>query len=269
MASLGLWKALVEILILAGCVYLVLRFLEGSRGAAVLRGAVLALGGAWFVLRFVAERFDLSVVKLVVNYVGALAAIALIVIFQPDLRRAMIRLGGSSFFHFMSRGQTSVVDEIVAAVEKMASQRVGALVAIEREVGLKAYIEGGAQLDANVGSELLQTLFHPNAPLSDGAVVIHESRVVAAGCLFPLTESPGLSPELGTRHRAGIGITEESDAIAVIVSEERGEIALAVRGQIHRPLDSAQLARLLRQLQAERPIAPAQQTDRPVEVNPE
>ena len=269
MPPIVLWKAIVEILILATGVYVVLRFLEGTMGAAILRGFAVVVGIALFFLLFVAQAFDLSTIYWVLTRALTLAAIGLIVIFQPDLRRALVRLGESSLFHVVARDHATVVDEIVSGAEKMAARRIGALIAVQRSTGLKPYTEGGVKLDAKVTSELLQTIFYPNTPLSDGAVVIHENRVIAAGCLFPLTERAGLSLELGTRHRAGIGVTEETDAIAVIVSEERGEIALAVRGQLHRQLNSDSLARLLRDLLSERAAARGPQSDKNVELGAE
>jgi len=265
MPDIEWWKAAIEIPLLACGIYAILRFLRGSRGAAILRGGIIALGGGTVLLLFVAKRLQLSVIESVVQQLSTLAAIALIIIFQPDLRRALVRLGERSFFHVMARGRASVIDEIVSAAVKMARNDVGALIAIEREVGLKSYVEGGAKVDSVVTAELLETIFFPNSPLSDGAVVIREDRVVAAGCLFPLTETPGLSQELGTRHRSGIGITEESDTICVIVSEERGEISLAVRGHIQRNLNANSLSKLLRELHAEVPDLD-ESGEQPVEV---
>lgn len=256
MPPIDLWRTIVEILILAVGIYVVLRFLEGTLGAVVLRGAAVAFGVAAVLALFVVQQLELTTLQWVLARVFTVAAIGLIVIFQPDLRRALVRLGETSLFHMVSRDHAGVIPEIVKAAEKMAAEHIGALIAIHRAVPLNQWVERGVKLDAQMSAELLQTIFYPNSPLSDGAVVISEGRIVAAGCLFPLTERTGLSPELGTRHRAGIGITEQTDALAVLVSEERGEIALAVRGQLHRQLTPAALGKLLRELQAER--APAE-----------
>jgi diadenylate cyclase len=150
----------------------------------------------------------------------------------------------------MRRRQSAMIRETVAAVEQMSESHIGALITFEREIGLKTYIEGGTSLDAEVTAELLNTVFWPGSPLHDGAVIIAEHRVVAAGCLFPLTERPGLSRSMGTRHRAGIGVTEESDAVSLIVSEETGRVSIAVGGQISENVPLERLGSILTDLVA-------------------
>jgi diadenylate cyclase len=174
-----------------------------------------------------------------------LFAFVLIVVFQPELRRGLIRLGQRPLLGSVYRRETRMIREVVDAVGRMSEHRIGALIAFEREIGLKSYIEGGTRLDAEVSSSLLGSIFYPNSPLHDGAVIISEQRIVAAGCLFPLTEKPGLAKSLGTRHRAGIGVTEESDAVTLVVSEETGRVSVAVGGQLTENVPLDRLAQVL------------------------
>jgi len=178
---------------------------------------------------------------------------ALLVIFQPELRRALVRLGEGRLFSLLPSGRHGVTNQIVAAVQTLSREKTGALIAIQREVGLGSYVEGGVHLDAEVSAPLLVTIFHRDTPLHDGAVVIRGDRVVAAGCLFPLTENVDVGSGFGTRHRAAIGVTEESDAIAVVVSEETGTVSFAVRGQITRNVEPAELRMILRSLYTPEP----------------
>jgi len=230
--------------------YLVLRFVRGSRGAGILKGlglvVVVGLIGVLFLARFL----HLQVLGGIAGEVVALFGFALLVIFQPELRRALVRLGQSPLFGLMARSQKEVTDHVVEAVTTMSRGRIGALIAIERDVSLRGYMEGGVRLDAEVTSALLVTIFNPASPLHDGAVILQGDRVVAAGCLFPLTENVEAGSGLGTRHRAAIGITEDSDAVAVAVSEETGAISLAVKGKLSSGLDPENLRTILRGLTA-------------------
>ncbi|HUT35128.1 MAG TPA: diadenylate cyclase CdaA [Planctomycetota bacterium] len=242
------WRAGIEVLLLALMYYLALRFVRGSRGAGILKGlgivVVVGLIGVLFLARFL----DLKVLGGIASEVVALFGFALLVIFQPELRRALVRLGQSPLFGFFARSQKEVTDHVVEAVTIMSRERIGALIAIERDVSLRGYMEGGVRLDADVTSALLVTIFNPATPLHDGAVIVQGSRVVAAGCLFPLTENVEAGSGLGTRHRAAIGITEDSDAIAVVVSEESGTVSLAVKGKLSSGLDAENLRTILRGL---------------------
>jgi len=151
------------------------------------------------------------------------------------------------------RRETAVIRAVVDAVRQMSERRIGALITFEREIGLKTYIEGGVQLDAEVSSGLLNTVFWPGSPLHDGAIIIAEQRIVAAGCLFPLSEKPGLAKSMGTRHRAGIGVTEESDAVSLIVSEETGRVSVAVGGQVTENVPLERLGSVLTDLVVREP----------------
>jgi diadenylate cyclase len=184
--------------------------------------------------------------EVILKFFGAAAIPALVIIVQPELRRALVRLGQTRFLGFMFKGETEdVVDDIVKATFRMARRKIGALIAIEREIGLKNYIERGTQIDALVSSQLLATIFFPGSELHDGAVVIRNNRVAAAGCLFPLSDNPDLGQMFGTRHRAGLGLTEETDSVVVIVSEETGTVSFAHDGQLERPLNPDQLREVL------------------------
>jgi diadenylate cyclase len=242
------WRAGLEIVILTVVFYSVLKFLRGTRGAGILKGlgVVVALGliGVLFLSRFL----ELNVIAAIASEAVAIFSFALLVIFQPEVRRALVRLGQSPLFGVFARSHKEVTNQIVDAATTLSREQVGALIAIEREVGLRSYAEGGVRLDAEVSASLLVTLFHPNTPLHDGAVIVQGDRVIAAGCLFPLTENVDVGSGLGTRHRAAIGVTEDSDALAIVVSEETGSISIAVKGQMTRDLDPEGLRMILRSL---------------------
>ena len=237
-----------EILVLSVAIYFILELLRGSRGAGVFRGtliifAVCVVGGL-----FITQAGQLYRLNFLLNKFLAVFATLLIVVFQPELRRGLTRLGQQPLFVIQHRRETAMIREVVRAVANMSQNKIGALITFERELGLKSYAEAATHLDAEVTAELLHTIFWPGTPLHDGAVIIREQRVVAAGCLFPLTEQPGLSPTMGTRHRAAIGVTEESDAVSLVVSEETGRISLAVKGQITQNLDVERVQELLTDL---------------------
>jgi len=198
-------------------------------------------------LAIVAERFGvLDRLLVIIRFFGAAAIPAIVIVVQPELRRALVRLGQTRLFGMFLKGATEgMVEEIAKMAFRMSRRKIGALIAIEREVGLKNYVEHGTRLDAMVSSELLSTIFFPGSDLHDGAVVIQKDRIAAAGCLFPLSENPNIGAVLGTRHRAALGVTEETDAIVVVVSEETGNVSFVHRGRMERSLDVEQLRALL------------------------
>ena len=177
-------------------------------------------------------------------------AFAAIVIFQSDIRRALAHFGQAPFFRYFNRQEAAdeTIEEIVVAATMLSAQKVGAIIAVEREIGLRNYIESGIPLDATLTYDLLVTIFQPGSPLHDGAVILQENRIAAAACFLPLTVNPRVSRQLGTRHRAAIGLTEEGDAVAVIVSEETGNISVAIDGRIDRGLSPDELRTRLRSL---------------------
>lgn len=246
------WKAIVEVLLLATVLYWILRVLQESLGPSVLRGLAFFIVILFVILLFVARKFDMRVITALLTNFPEFFAIALLIIFQPELRRALVRLGESPMLRKVFHAEGDSLSSIVSAVVSMSEQHIGALIALERDVPLTPYGDGGIKMDSRVTSELLITIFYPGTPLHDGATIIRDNRVVAAACLFPLTENPEVSRGLGTRHRAGIGVTEQSDAIAIMVSEETGALALAVRGTITRGLNSEDLERTLREIYLEK-----------------
>jgi diadenylate cyclase len=243
------WQGLIEILLLSLLFYTVLAFLKGSRGAGIVRGVGAVLGVAVIVFLSMTNLVKgFYVLEWLLTNVLGYAVIALIVIFQPELRSALVRVGQNPLFTSFIKEGWNASSEIVEAATALAREHIGAIIAVQRNVGLKAYTDGGIQLDAEVSAELLVSIFKGHNPLHDGAVVIRGNRVVAAACLFPLSENPNLDTSLGTRHRAALGLSEESDAIVVVVSEETGDISIAERGSLMRKVDEKLLRATLRDI---------------------
>jgi diadenylate cyclase len=205
-------------------------------------------------LLYLSRLAPLQTVNWMIRNMLVYVAFAAVVIFQSDIRRALAHFGQAPFFRYFNRQEAAdeTIEEVVVAATMLASQRVGAIVVIERAIGLRNYIESGIPLDATLTYDLLVTIFRPGSPLHDGAVILQEDRVAAAACFLPLTVNPRVSRELGTRHRAAIGLTEESDAVAVVVSEESGQISLALDGRIDRGLSPEQLRERMRSLVVQR-----------------
>ena len=241
---IGLWD-LADILVVSVIVYEVLKLIRGTRTVQ------MALGGGVLAALFYGSRWGhLETVNwLIRNMVGYLV-FAVIVLFQSDIRRALAHLGRAPFFRFLAKVESAEdsIEELVVAAGMLSTQRVGAIIAIERQIGLRNYIEGGIPLDSVLTYDLIVSIFQLKAPLHDGAVIIQDDRVAAAACFLPLTVNPRLSKELGSRHRAAIGLTEENDAIAIVVSEESGSISVVVDGQIERGLSTDALRTRLRAL---------------------
>ncbi|MCS7047955.1 MAG: diadenylate cyclase CdaA [Verrucomicrobiae bacterium] len=230
------YRPVIEIGLLAAVFYYLLLLLRGTRGAAVFSGLVIALA----VLGGLTQIFQLEVINWILSRVLTWLAIAVVVIFQPEIRRALAQLGSQQLFG-STRQRGELIDVLVDAAASLARQRHGALIAVEREVGFRGVAESGVPLEAHASAELLETIFHPTTPLHDGGVVLRGDRIIAAGCVFPLTQRANLSPTLGMRHRAALGLSEETDAVVIVVSEERGEISVAHRGQLTTGLDPAAL----------------------------
>jgi diadenylate cyclase len=244
------WWDVLDVLIVALVIYEILKLIRGTRAVQ------MGVGAGLLVLLFYLSRWGhLETVNwLIRNMIGYLV-FALIVLFQADIRRALAHFGRTPFGAYFARTQRAgeTIEEVVVAAGMLASQRVGGIVAVERSIGLRNYIEGGIPLDATVTYDLLVTIFRPGTPLHDGAVIIQGDRIAAAACFLPLTVNPRVSKDYGTRHRAAIGLTEESDAVAVIVSEETGRISLAIEGSIESGLSADALRlRLLELLTSRR-----------------
>jgi diadenylate cyclase len=226
----------VDIVLVAIVIYELLALIRGTRAAYMLVG-VAALTLAFYLSRI----GDLTTLNWLLSTLLPYGVFALIVVFQGEIRQALARLGRRATFSRSAASEADAYDDIVLAANLFSQNQTGALIVIEREIGLRTYVESGVPLDARLSYDLLATLFRPSAPLHDGAVIVQKDRIAAAACFLPLSMNPVLSTQLGTRHRAGIGITEETDAIAVIVSEETGAISLAVSGKIERDLTVEQL----------------------------
>jgi len=239
----------VEILVLAVTFYFILNFIRGTRGAGILKGIVFFFIVAFLGFMYLADVAQLVHIKSMLQWLLSISALALLIIFAPEIRRALSHLARSPLLSPLLREQSSrVVEELSNAAIKLSKNRIGALIAIERDVGLGEYIENGCRIDAQLTSELLETLFYPGSALHDGAVILQHDRVAAAGCLFPLTDDTTLSKSMGTRHRAALGISEDTDGVALVVSEETGRISVAVNGKLTGDLTRESLAKLLTEL---------------------
>ena len=231
----GAWIAL-DILLVAALIYQVLIMIRGTRAVPMLVGLVVVAITFYF-----ARIGELTTLNWVVSHFLPYIVFALIVVFQSEIRHVLADLGRRFTFLSSSSAVADSYDDIVLAANLFSQHQTGALIVIEREIGLRTHVESGVPLDARLSYDLLATIFRPSAPLHDGAVIVQKDRIAAAACFLPLSMNPLLSTQLGTRHRAGIGITEETDAIAVICSEETGAISLAVGGRIERDLTVEQL----------------------------
>ncbi|HUK23599.1 MAG TPA: diadenylate cyclase CdaA [Terriglobales bacterium] len=235
--------SIADIVLVAVIIYEFLALIKGTRAAYMLVG-VAALGLAFYFSRL----GELVTLNWLISTLLPYAVFALIVVFQAEIRQALARLGRRLTLSRTLAAETDAYDDIVLACNLFSQNQTGALIVIEREIGLRTYIESGVLLDAKLSYDLLATIFRPSAPLHDGAVIVQKDRIAAAACFLPLSMNPVLSTQLGTRHRAGIGVTEETDAIAVVVSEETGAISLAVGGKIERDMTVEQLREQMGQL---------------------
>lgn len=237
---------IVDILVVTYIIYRLILVIRGTKAVQLLKGIVVIIA-VWFLSKY----FGLVTLHWLMENVITYGFLAIIIIFQPELRRALEQLGRGGFF---GRGGTPEeedlersIEAIVKSVGYMAKRRIGALISLERKTGLTDYVETGIPLNAKLTYQLLVNIFIPNTPLHDGAVIIKESNILAAACYLPLSESPFISKELGTRHRAALGISEVTDSLTVVVSEETGHISLTKNGELHREIDEDKLKSLLTQ----------------------
>jgi diadenylate cyclase len=232
--------------VIAVVVFMVVRFIQGTRAAGALKGLLLLIVVGTLTVRVLGQREEFQRLQFLYDNFLTIAAVGLVVIFQPELRRGLTRLGETPLFRRTPKGLAVTVDEIAEAAAFLSRARFGAIIVIEREAQLKSFTEGGTVLNAAVSARLLQTIFFPGTALHDLAVVIRGSQVLAAGVQLPLAEPAQMpDPALGSRHRAAVGITTECDALAVVVSEESGTISLAEHGRLTRGLSRAELEELL------------------------
>ncbi|MCC7300014.1 MAG: TIGR00159 family protein [Verrucomicrobia bacterium] len=230
----------IEILILAAIFYFLVKFFRGTRGASILTGLTILFAFLMVITKFT----NLLILNWLLQKLMVYLALALVVIFHPEIRRALARLGRQGNF-MASKARRALADPVADAVLLMSSRKIGALIAIEREMETRGIQDTGTAMNSEVSSELLTSIFYPGTPLHDGGVIISEDRIAAAGCVFPLTQMEDLSRDLGTRHRAAIGLTEETDTLVIVVSEETGIISIAYNGRLRRGFDGPRLRRVL------------------------
>ncbi|MEW6170618.1 MAG: diadenylate cyclase CdaA [Candidatus Omnitrophota bacterium] len=232
---LHIWKPIIEILILWFVFYRIMLFFEGTRALQVLRGIIVI-----FLSFLIFQKVGLYTLDWLLTKLFAISVIALLIIFQPEIRQGLARLGQRHLFNLTLKEEEieEMFKEIINACNVLASKKIGALIVIEREDQLKAYTENALFMDSKIKQELIEAIFHPSSILHDGGLIIQQGRITFASAFFPLTDRPGLDRMLGTRHRAAIGLTEETDAIAIIVSEETGSVSICVEGRLYQNLNN-------------------------------
>jgi diadenylate cyclase len=243
------WWDVADILVVSILIYEGLKLIRGTRAVQ------MALGGGMLVALFYGSRWGhLETVNWLIRNLFGYVVFAAIVLFQSDIRRALAHLGRAPFFRYFAKPESAgeSIEELIVAASMLSTQRVGAIIALERQIGLRNYIEGGIPLDAVLSYDLLLSIFQLSSPLHDGAVIVQDDKVAAAACFLPLTVNPKLGKELGSRHRAAIGLTEENDSVAIVVSEETGGISIVADGQIERGLDPDALRARLHSLVLQR-----------------
>jgi diadenylate cyclase len=239
------WWDLLDIGLVSFLMYELLLLIRGTRAVQMALSGGFLLG-----LFFVSRWLQLETVNWVIRNLATYVVFGIIVLFQSDIRRALAHFGRAPFFRYFERAASAdeTIEELVVAVTSLAARRIGAIIAIERQIGLRNYIEGGIPLDAMVTYDLMASIFQPGSPLHDGAAIIQGDRIAAAACFLPLSVNPRVSRDLGTRHRAALGLTEENDAVAIVVSEETGNISLVIAGDLERGLSADALRIRLRSL---------------------
>lgn len=240
-----IWKPVIEIIILWFVMYHIILFFEGTRAIHVLRGIIILL-----VAFLVFQKLNFQVLDWLLTKLFGISIIAFLIIFHPEIRQGLARLGQRNIFSTALREEELdyVLSQIDKAVENISKEKIGAFIAIEKEDSLSAYVESGDLIDARVSADLIQAIFTPNNPLHDGGLIIQQGRILAAGCLFPLTQNQDLSRVFGTRHRAALGLSEETDAVIIIVSEERHDISLVYRGRLYRDLGREELITRIKEI---------------------
>lgn len=237
---IAILKPILEISLLTAFFYYLLLFIRRTPIVPVLRVLVVL-----FIGFFLAQKLQLHTINWVLTKLFAILIVALIIVFQPELRSALVHLGEVPFLGFSGIGKRNVIDEITEAIVSLSKKKIGGLIAIEREVGLKNYVETGVKIDSLVSRDLITTIFMPTTILHDGGIIIQGDRIAGAACTFPLSQNPTLEKTMGTRHQAAIGLAEETDAMVLIVSEETGTISFAYRGKLSKGLDEAGVRKIL------------------------
>ena len=244
---LNLAKIAIEVTVFAVLIYIALRFLRETRGSGVVRAlALLLVALTAFVI--LVQQLHLNQLGFLIEKIGPSVVIGLVIVFHPEIRRALLQLGDAPIFSRFFRPDSRIVPRLLRAVSRMSKERIGALIAIEREASLGELTENGITIDAELNSYLLESIFFPKSALHDGGVIVRDDRIVAASCLFPLSQNPDVDKRLGTRHRAALGLSEETDAIVLIVSEETGKVSVAIGGRLDFDLTIEQLEHRLEEL---------------------
>lgn len=235
---------IIDIVLVAFLLYQFFRFIKGTKATPILVGLLF-----FFFISFIARWFGLTALSWILTSIRAVWVVAFVILFQPEIRNALARIGRQRPLKFFLRVEESTaVDEIISAVKKLSEKKFGALIVIQKEIGLKDIIETGVALDAQLSSTLLQTIFFPDGPLHDGACIISADKIKAAGCILPLSDDPMLGTDLGLRHRAALGVSEHSDSLCIVVSEETGKISFAFKGKLVTKVELRTLTRSLRSL---------------------
>ncbi len=239
------WQDWLEVMILAIGIYLILRFLRQTRGSGVVRGLslIIIFGGMVFLLLI--ELLELQHLAVFFDLLVGAALLGLIIVFHPEIRNAIVRLGETPIFGGFLRREVKTTQRLLRSVARLSRDRIGALIAMERDGSLSTLAETGITVDAELNSYLIESIFFPGSALHDGAVIIRDDRIVAASCLLPLSQNPDVDKRLGTRHRAALGVSEETDAFAIVVSEETGKVSAAVAGRLHHGLKLDELETLI------------------------
>lgn len=238
------WRDGIEILILAVIVYNAYKYFRATRGARILVGLLVS----FIALTLISQLLELAVLSWIIKSFSVFLAVALVVIFQPELRRALAELGSHRMFSPFSEEKGELLDDLAVSIDLLASKRYGALIAIERGIDLKQFLETGVELDSIFAPETVMAIFHPKGALHDGGMIIRQDRIAAAGCVFPVSQRELSDRSIGLRHRAGIGVTDESDAVAIVVSEETGHISLCHRGKLERNIPRDEFKERLQEL---------------------
>ncbi len=238
------WQDLIDVLLVTYIVYRVLLLIRGTRAVQMLTGLGIIL-----IMYFLAAQFQFHTLFTILAQFFENFILILIIVFQDEIRKALTQVGRNPFFASTNTiEEVAVVEEICQAAAQLAKERVGALIVMERETGLKNYIEAGTMLDSRVSADLILSIFHPTSPIHDGALIIRNARITSAACLLPISRDPSVQRELGTRHRAALGLTHETDAVVIVVSEERGEISIVHHGVMLRDLEIHSLRQNLLEL---------------------
>lgn len=240
------FATITEFLLIGVVVYVILRFLQGTRGARLVRAVLSILAVSFAVVWLIAERYEMERINVLYPYFILGVFLISLMAFQTEIRRLLLRLGEGGWIQRWFRNTDFLIEPVAVAVERLSRKKIGALIAIERYTQLGAVVESGVILDAVVSTEVLETIFWPGTPLHDLGVLIRQDRIVAAGCQFPLTEHGDIDRSLGSRHRAALGISHEADCVVIIVSEETGTISVAIHGKMRRSLTGDSLRDLLR-----------------------